>query len=446
MARKSPDRPKKSIGSLLWGLGKAAGAFADIFSPPTVPPPTTPRRSAWLTPAGIGVIVAIIGVFIAAISYFRPPTIVVIPQGSNTHGEFAGEAEKETQAKRDKARDKTEIAQFKIARLKKERDEAEAETARLKAERDKAKVDAEAARLKAERDQAEAKAETARLKAKRDKAKADAEAARLKAERDKAEEEAARVNADKDKGKTDPARLKEAKEWFLRGEGLFNIATKNFKDPELAIPYFTKAIEIDPNYFDAYKSLGIAYGHLRNFQGMIQNLDKAILLNPKDKEVFYARGIAHEAKKDRDLESACGDLGKACDLGMNEACRIVKRNCLNAEAEAETARETVEQDKTEMESARQDAVREWVKKGDDLWNRATGKSTDPKLAISYYTKAILLDHNYTFAYISRALVHLSIRDLDSACQDWRKACDLDFEKACGWINDTEECGAMRGSQ
>jgi tetratricopeptide (TPR) repeat protein len=53
-------------------------------------------------------------------------------------------------------------------------------------------------------------------------------------------------------------------------------------DYNLAIQDFTKSIEIDPNYHHAYRNRGIDYYHLRDYEHALNDYNKAIDFNPSD--------------------------------------------------------------------------------------------------------------------------------------------------------------------
>ncbi|MGK7894284.1 MAG: tetratricopeptide repeat protein, partial [Xenococcus sp. (in: cyanobacteria)] len=68
----------------------------------------------------------------------------------------------------------------------------------------------------------------------------------------------------------------EAKFFFDRGKDKYN--HKNYQG---AIADYTKAIEINPQYSDAYKNRGNARRKLGDHQGAIADYDQAIELNPE---------------------------------------------------------------------------------------------------------------------------------------------------------------------
>ena len=60
-----------------------------------------------------------------------------------------------------------------------------------------------------------------------------------------------------------------------RGSAKFNL-----KDYQGAIEDYDKAIELDPNYAKAYNNRGAAKGNLGDNQGAIKDYDKAIEIDP----------------------------------------------------------------------------------------------------------------------------------------------------------------------
>jgi tetratricopeptide (TPR) repeat protein len=62
------------------------------------------------------------------------------------------------------------------------------------------------------------------------------------------------------------------------------------KDYENAIRSYDRAIEINPNYAEAYLNRGIAYRNLKDYQNAIRSYDRAIEINPNDAEAYFNRG------------------------------------------------------------------------------------------------------------------------------------------------------------
>ena len=60
-----------------------------------------------------------------------------------------------------------------------------------------------------------------------------------------------------------------------------------------AIRHFNKAIELDPNYADAYNYRGEVYSYLEKYPEALADFSKAVTLNPKLGEAFQGRGTVY---------------------------------------------------------------------------------------------------------------------------------------------------------
>lgn len=81
-----------------------------------------------------------------------------------------------------------------------------------------------------------------------------------------------------------------------------------------AIADFTKAIEINPNYAEAYSNRGNAYIRQSSLPQAISDFTKAIEINPKFANAYYARSLAYYTTKEYD--KAWIDVHKAEELGF----------------------------------------------------------------------------------------------------------------------------------
>jgi tetratricopeptide (TPR) repeat protein len=67
-----------------------------------------------------------------------------------------------------------------------------------------------------------------------------------------------------------------------------------------AVSEFTRAIQINPEYAEAYNSRGITYRDKNEYELAIEDYNKAIEINPQYAEAFNNRGNAYEGKGEYD--------------------------------------------------------------------------------------------------------------------------------------------------
>jgi len=81
-----------------------------------------------------------------------------------------------------------------------------------------------------------------------------------------------------------------AMEWYQKG----NAATLHLKEQ---VEYYTKAIELAPNWAYPYNNRGVAYFNLGMFEEAVADFDKAIELKPGYKLAIENRAAANFNKK-----------------------------------------------------------------------------------------------------------------------------------------------------
>ena len=95
----------------------------------------------------------------------------------------------------------------------------------------------------------------------------------------------------------------------------FNIAgnsAKEKKDIPRAVTYYTKAIEADPIYAEAYLNRGETYYYVNEHEKALADFDKVIELSPKEDKAYYWKGLVYEYLKQ--YESSLVYLNKAIQL------------------------------------------------------------------------------------------------------------------------------------
>ena len=101
---------------------------------------------------------------------------------------------------------------------------------------------------------------------------------------------------------------------FWLGKGALCATYGNDK---LAIKYFKKAIELDPQKSEAYFQIGISYGETGEYQEAISSINKALKLGPNKGLYYYGRGRIYLLSGDK--EKAIEDFKHAATIGNKDA-------------------------------------------------------------------------------------------------------------------------------
>jgi protein O-mannosyl-transferase len=156
---------------------------------------------------------------------------------------------------------------------------------------------------------------------------------------------------------------------------------ENLQQWDKAIADYSKTIEINPNYVNAYSNRGAVYADIRQWDKAIADYTKAIKIDSLYSEAYYNRGLAY-----RNLEQwdkAIADYNKAIEISPNFANYYNNRAIIYYK------------------------LGEWEK------------------AIADYTNAIRVDPKYTLAYNNRGLAYGHLRQFEKAKADFSKAIEID---------------------
>jgi tetratricopeptide (TPR) repeat protein len=210
-----------------------------------------------------------------------------------------------------------------------------------------------------------------------------------------------------------------AAEYFERG---LNCAAK--KDYQCSINNYTKAIEIKPDYFEAYKHRAVTYYTNGDFQKSVTDYNRAIELNPNDAGSFYGRGTAFS--NSGDFERAIEDYTQAIEMNPQEASYVYSRGLAFF-------------NKNEFEQAISDydrAIKLNPNYAEAYNNRGNaydeqGKSQE---AVKDYTRAIELDGNFALAFSNRGTSYARRGDYNRAIEDLSKALEINPELSTAYFN------------
>lgn len=90
---------------------------------------------------------------------------------------------------------------------------------------------------------------------------------------------------------------------------------------EIAVANYSRAIELDPSFADAYNGRGITYEAIQRADLAISDYDAAIRLKPDYSEAFYNRAMA--CRKSGRFDQARRNLESACALQHRRACELL---------------------------------------------------------------------------------------------------------------------------
>lgn len=96
------------------------------------------------------------------------------------------------------------------------------------------------------------------------------------------------------------------------------------KEYEKALPFVTKALEMDKSEAYIWDTRGELYYHIGEYEKSIKDMDKAIKIQ-KNANSYYFRALAN-LKLDK-KSKACSDFSKAGELGQSKAYKQISENC-----------------------------------------------------------------------------------------------------------------------
>ena len=192
-------------------------------------------------------------------------------------------------------------------------------------------------------------------------------------------------------------------------------------DYDEAIKHYTKAINLKPDFVEAYTNRGAAYAENKEHDRAIKDFNRVIELDHNDVDAYYNRGVIYQRKEKHDF--AIADYTKAIKLKPDFVKAYNNRGAAYA-------------GKGEHDRAIEDFNRVIELDPDDAsayTNRGAAYSEkgEHDRTIEDFSKAIELDPNDAVAYYNRGVVYLEKEEYDRAIADYTKAIELkpDYAKA-----------------
>lgn len=195
-------------------------------------------------------------------------------------------------------------------------------------------------------------------------------------------------------------------------------------DYDGAIADYTKAIELNPKYSEAYCNRGNAKLLKRDYDGAYADGNQAIALDPKNADAYSVRGQAKSGKSDYD--GAIADFSQAISLSPSSSYfthrGIAKKTKHDLDGAIADFTKAIELNPTDPDSLYQ-------------WRGETKRMKhDINGAIADYTQAIALKPSNAFYYHYRGEAEERKSDYTGAVADYNKEIELEPTFTGGYID------------
>lgn len=214
-----------------------------------------------------------------------------------------------------------------------------------------------------------------------------------------------------------------ASEWFDKAY--------DERDDELKVEYYTKAIQLDPEYYSAYNNRGIVLDEMGRYSEALRDYDIAIALYPLDADYYVNRGVTYHNL--RRYEDAIREYDIALTFDEESANtyrnRGVTQEAMGRLGEAIWSfNQSIRLDSTNAELF---YSRGNVFKGMEQYEKA----------LADFDQAIFLDPTYAYAYFNRGVLYEELGHDEEAANDYNRYLEIhgnqdgDAEDVRQWIRD-----------
>ena len=109
------------------------------------------------------------------------------------------------------------------------------------------------------------------------------------------------------------------------------LAYNDLKKPDVAIKYLNKAIQIAPDYAEAYNNIGNTQKDLGNTSEAILNYKKALSLNPNYVDSYTNLGLVHSVLEEFDEAEKAFEKALSLDVSNRNVAYYLADNYFNRE-------------------------------------------------------------------------------------------------------------------
>ena len=214
---------------------------------------------------------------------------------------------------------------------------------------------------------------------------------------------------------------------FAEAYNVRGFANLQKEDYNLAIADYIRTIELNPNYSAAYNNRGIAYRNQGEVDRAIDDYTRAIELNPNYAEAYNNRGNAHS--NFGNYNSAITDCTRAIALDPNLTEAYHNR--------AIAYREIGDNERAIADCSRAIDLNPNYVNAYSTRGFIYGQKGDYERAIADCNRAIELNSNNFNAYIVRGFIYGQRGDYERAIVDYTKTIELNPDSAAAYHNRSE---------
>lgn len=191
-----------------------------------------------------------------------------------------------------------------------------------------------------------------------------------------------------------------------------------------AIQDFNQAIQLNPNYADAYNWLAAARYNLGDNQGAIADFDQALRINPNNSLAYFNRAKARS--KLGDEQGANEDRKKGLRVNPSNAKEYLLRSAVRSQLG----------DTQGAIADLNEALRINPNYAEAYHSRGAARSSlgDKQGAIVDYDQALRINPSLAYAYNNRGLVRYNLGDKQGAIADYDQALQINPNLASAYNN------------
>ena len=187
---------------------------------------------------------------------------------------------------------------------------------------------------------------------------------------------------------------------------------------ELALGDYSKALEINPNYADAYGNRGVLYQQQGQVELALADYNQVLEINPNNADAYNNRGALYQQQGK--VELALADYNQVLEINPNNASAYNNRGALYQQ-----------QGKVELAQADYNQVLEINPNNASAYNNRGNlydEQGQVELAQADYNQALGINPNNADAYYNRGLLYQQMGDNKAAIANTKKAWQLFIEQ------------------